>query len=97
MTRLATRKARLGLPIAAVIAVSAALSAAIVAATPGPSDASPLTITAKPRLIDETALAALSGLPTLSAAPGLTIARAHGEHDEDCAVVGPAQEMVCKR
>jgi hypothetical protein len=99
MQTIAARSARYALRFAALLAVAALAGFVAVSASPSVSDASPLTITPKPRLVDQAALARLSGLPTLSAAPAVAIRAAHGEHDEDCALLSGrgARELVCRR
>lgn len=99
METILARSARYAHRFAALLAVAAMTGAIAVSASPTVSDASPLTITPKPRLVDQAALARLSKLPALSAAPAASIRAAYGEHDEDCAVISGrgAREIVCRR
>jgi hypothetical protein len=82
---------------AAVAAVLAAVSAAAVVGVSGSTDASTLTITPKPRIIDARALSTLSSLPQLSAVKGAAIGPAYGEMDEDCARIEGQTTLICRR
>ena len=99
METIIARSARYALRFGALLSAAAVVGMIAVSASPTVSDASPLTITPKPRIVDQAALARLSNLPTLSSAAAAAIRAARGELDEDCAIVSGrgAREIVCRR